>query len=72
MTDEIKYHLKLFEVTSSANEEASAEYICQLAAVMANDRSNILCRKWARSWLDEIKLQHGLRENLNKTAAAAV
>lgn len=64
MTDAIKYHLTLFDVTGTTDDAKSPEYIRQLATIMSCNGSNVHTRKWARSWLDEIKRQQELIQKL--------
>ena len=69
MTDTIGYHLRLLEATGRLDDTGSPVYVRQLAAALSCDQSNGYTKKWARSWLDEIKYQHELVARLNRTPA---
>jgi hypothetical protein len=70
MTDPIKYHLTMLEVTGKLDDTDSAAYIRQLAAILACDQSCGYTKKWARSWLDEIKHQQELVSRLRRIPVA--
>jgi hypothetical protein len=68
--NEIKFHLTLYDVTGSADDSYSSEYVCLLAAAIACDASKGHTKKWARSWLDEIRHQREMVNRLERIPAA--
>jgi hypothetical protein len=66
MTDAIKYQLKILDATGRFDDRESAEYVRNLAAIMACDRNDRYAKKWARLWLEEIRHQQELLARRDK------
>jgi hypothetical protein len=69
LRDEIKFHLALYDVTGSTDDRQSAEYICQLATILACGQGDNHTKKWARAWLDEIKCQREMAYRVARVPA---